>query len=289
MRENVPLDSIVLSDPAVLADVKSKTYYMTGTGGQLWKSADLELWTGPYNVAQTDPDSWMGPNPMIWAAELHEYNGKYYYFATFTNRDVITGEYRGNKYERRASHVLVSDTPEGPYRPMADPTYLPADRPTLDGTFWVDNDGKPYMVYCGEWLSNWNGTMEKIQLKEDLSGSVGREPCFSVLSIHHGAMNLWMGRNCQVKSPTAPGCSALAQDVSECYGQAGYMMSTRREWLILNQALLTDPGCRRRTRSHLQTTGMECFSKHSMANGFSLPIAIRTSTATIIVCPVSSL
>lgn len=173
VRENVPLDSIVLSDPAVLADVKSKTYYMTGTGGQLWKSADLELWTGPYNVAQTDPDSWMGPNPMIWAAELHEYNGKYYYFATFTNRDVITGEYRGNKYERRASHVLVSDTPEGPYRPMADPTYLPADRPTLDGTFWVDNDGKPYMVYCGEWLSNWNGTMEKIQLKEDLSGSVG--------------------------------------------------------------------------------------------------------------------
>jgi hypothetical protein len=56
---------------------------------------------------------------------------------------------------------------------MADSTYLPATQPTLDGTFWVDTDGKPYMVYCGEWLQNWNGTMEKIELKPDLSGSVG--------------------------------------------------------------------------------------------------------------------
>ena len=30
------------------------------------------------------------------------------------------------------------------------------------------------MVYCGEWLQNWNGTIEKIQLKPDLSGSVGK-------------------------------------------------------------------------------------------------------------------
>ncbi len=29
------------------------------------------------------------------------------------------------------------------------------------------------MVYCYEWLQNWNGTIEKIELKPDLSGSVG--------------------------------------------------------------------------------------------------------------------
>ncbi len=29
------------------------------------------------------------------------------------------------------------------------------------------------MVYCYEWLQNWNGTMEKIELKPDLSGSIG--------------------------------------------------------------------------------------------------------------------
>jgi len=173
VRENVQLDSIRLSDPAILADKKTSTYYMTGTGGLLWKSKDLKLWTGPFRVTKTDPGSWMGKNPMIWAAELHEYNGKYYYFATFTNRAVKIDTVRGNVIERRASHILVSDEPYGPYVPMEDPAYLPADKPTLDGTFWVDKDGKPYMVYCHEWLQNWNGTVEKIELKPDLSGSIG--------------------------------------------------------------------------------------------------------------------
>lgn len=173
IRENVPTDSIHLSDPFVLADEATHMYYMTGTGGMMWKSRDLKLWSGPYRVAETDPQSWMGPRPAIWAAELHKYQGKYYYFATFTNQQVSIGRYKGNDIERRASHVLVSDKAEGPYRPMKDETYLPADKPTLDGTFWVDADGKPYMVYCWEWLQQWDGTIDKIELKPDLSGSVG--------------------------------------------------------------------------------------------------------------------
>ncbi|GHB72086.1 glycoside hydrolase family 43 protein [Persicitalea jodogahamensis] len=173
VRKDVPLDSIVLSDPAILADSATNRYYMTGTGGMLWKSKDLKLWDGPYPIAQTDPDSWMGPRPMIWAAEIHAYRGKYYYFATFTNRAVKIDTVEGNVIERRACHVLVSDRPDGPYVPMKDPTYLPADMPTLDGTLWVDRDGKPYMIYCYEWLQNLNGTMEKIELKPDLSGTIG--------------------------------------------------------------------------------------------------------------------
>ncbi len=173
VHENVPTDSIRLSDPFVLADKATKTYYMTGTGGMMWKSKNLRTWSGPYMVTKTDPNSWMGPRPMIWAAEIHPYQGRYYYFATFTNRAVQIDTVANNVIDRRASHVLVSDKPDGPYVPMADPTYLPADKPTLDGTFWVDKDGKPYMIYCYEWLQNLNGTIEKIELKPDLSGSVG--------------------------------------------------------------------------------------------------------------------
>jgi len=169
----VPRDSIQLSDPCILADYATRTYYMTGTGGLLWKSKDLDNWTGPYRVAETDPDSWMGPRPQIWAAELHQFKGKYYYFATFTNNAIKIDTVRGNVIPRRASHVLVSDRAEGPYRPMQDSIYLNPKQPTLDGTFWVEPDGTPYMVYCGEWLQNWNGTMECIQLKPDLSGTVG--------------------------------------------------------------------------------------------------------------------
>lgn len=38
VRKNVPLDSIRLSDPAILADKPSGMYYMTGTGGMMWRS-----------------------------------------------------------------------------------------------------------------------------------------------------------------------------------------------------------------------------------------------------------
>lgn len=171
--KDIPLDSIRLSDPFILADRKTNMYYMTGTGGLLWKSKDLKLWDGPFRVVETDSTSWMGPRPMIWAAEIHPYKGKYYYFATFTNRAVKIDSVKGNVIERRACHVLVSDRPEGPYMPMKDSIYLPPNKPTLDATLWVDKDRKLYMIYCHEWLQNWNGTVEKIELKPDLSGTIG--------------------------------------------------------------------------------------------------------------------
>lgn len=174
VRKNIPLDSIVLSDPFILVDGKTNMYYMTGTGGALWKSKDLKLWDGPYRIAKTDSTSWMGPSPMIWAAEIHAYKNKYYYFATFTNRNVKIDTVKGNVIERRACHVLVSDHPDGPYVPMKDEIYLPANMPTLDGTLWFDKDGKPYMVYCYEWLQAIDGTIEKIEMKPDLSGTVGK-------------------------------------------------------------------------------------------------------------------
>jgi len=176
----IPLDSIVMSDPCILADNATQTYYMTGTGGMLWKSTDLKSWTGPYFVTETEDVEWMGRRPEIWAAELHQYNGKYYYFATFTNNSIRIDSVRGNVIPRRASHILVSDRAEGPYRPVGKSDYLPASQPTLDGTFWVEYPqgkkakGIPYMVYCGEWLQNWNGTIERIQLKDDLSAPVGQ-------------------------------------------------------------------------------------------------------------------
>ena len=172
-RENVPTDSIILSDPCILADSATHTYYMTGTGGLMWTSKDLRFWNGPRNVIEIDSTSWMGRRPQIWAAELHHYKGKYYYFATFTNNEITIDNVAGQRIPRRACHVLVSDKPDGPYRPMKDPVYLPAFKPTLDGTLWVDTDGHPYMVYCHEWLQNQDGTIEKIRLNDDLSGSIG--------------------------------------------------------------------------------------------------------------------
>ena len=43
---------------------------------------------------------------------------------------------------------------------------------TLDGTLWVE-DGVPYMVFSHEWVQITDGRMEYIQLKDNLSDTVG--------------------------------------------------------------------------------------------------------------------
>ena len=266
-RTDVPLDSIILSDPCILADAKTRQYYMTGTGGLLWKSKDLALWEGPYRVADIDTTSWMGSRPQIWAAELHEYNGKYYYFATFTNNSIAIDTVGNNVIPRRASHVLVSDKAEGPYRPMADPTYLPADKPTLDGTFWVDRDGKPYMVYCHEWLQNNNGTIEKIELKSDLSGSIGEGKL-----LFRASDSPW----------TAP-------DAWACFGPAGYLMSIRKEWHIPKAARWMALGYKSLSLSLRRTSATACCSATSTDNGCFPRIVIGwTRKAVTSVCPIFS-
>lgn len=167
-------DSLTMSDPFILADAASHTYYLTGTGGSVWTSADLKKWKGPYKVTAIDTTSWMGSRPAIWAAEIHQYRDKYYYFATFTNARVMIDSIplRYN-IPRRASHILVSDKPDGPYKPVGKENYLPANQATLDGTFWIE-DGKPYMIYCHEWLQAIDGMMDATELKPDLSGPVGK-------------------------------------------------------------------------------------------------------------------
>ena len=76
---------IGLSDPFIMADARSQQYYMTGTGGGLWKSSDLEVWTYLGFPLQFNEAAWMGASPQVWASEIHAIDGKYYNFSTLTN------------------------------------------------------------------------------------------------------------------------------------------------------------------------------------------------------------
>ena len=143
----------------------------------------------------------------------------------------------GNIIERRASHILVSDTPDGPYKPMEDDIYLPADMPTLDGTFWVDEYGKPYMVYCYEWLQNGNGTIEKIELKLDLSGSVGEaELLFKASDSPWSREKDKDGNDKPNKVTDGPFLFKTETGKQECCGPAGSMTSMCKALPILKVA-----------------------------------------------------
>lgn len=163
---------IGLSDPFIMADARSQQYYMTGTGGGLWKSSDLEVWTYLGFPLQFNEAAWMGASPQVWASEIHCIDGKYYNFSTLTNGNITIDS---DGHPRRAVHIMSSTLPEGKYTLISggDATYVPAEKTTLDASYFEDTDGKRYLIYCHEWIQNGNGTVEYIELKPDMKGTVG--------------------------------------------------------------------------------------------------------------------
>lgn len=171
--DSIIFDSLNVTDPYIIADESTKMYYMTGTGGLLWKSHDLHTWKGPNSFIEIDTTCWMGSNPKIWAPQLHKYKNKYYCLVTFTNPSIIV-ESIPERYNvlRRNVHILVADKAEGPYRPINEEGYLPIEWSTLDGTLWEEG-GALYLIFNHDWMQLVDGQIKCIRLADDLSESLG--------------------------------------------------------------------------------------------------------------------
>jgi beta-xylosidase len=181
------LPDMPLHDPWILAHGPSKTYYlytsnnrrMTGvarSGTMVYKSKNLAEWDGPYVVFTVPDGAWANPAQGAWAPEVHEDHGKFYLFVTLHNRDKIIAQppdvWKVNHW--RGSTIAVSDSPDGPFELVnKDAPIPPSNFMTLDGTLYVDPDGKPWMVYCHEWVQLIDGTVEAVPLKPDLSAADG--------------------------------------------------------------------------------------------------------------------
>jgi hypothetical protein len=168
------LDSMSMSDPYILADNVTKTYYLTSSGGCIYKSRDLKNWTGPYGAYDVR-GTWMEGINFVAAAEIHHVNGKYYYAASFGDRkelvDVIFRRY--NVY-RHQTMILESDKPDGPFKlknPDSNYDYLPHSWDIIDGTIWYEN-GVSYFIFSHEWMQTIDGTMEYVKLSSDLSKTI---------------------------------------------------------------------------------------------------------------------
>ncbi|MEJ5260952.1 MAG: glycoside hydrolase family 43 protein [Anaerohalosphaeraceae bacterium] len=172
-------------DPFILPDSKSQTYYLytSVTSGALprdragvvaYTSKDLEKWQGPKVIFEVPKDGWANPAHGAWAPEVHLYKEKYYLFVTLHNRDkrLPMGPRSRQTTHMRGTQIFVSDSPEGPFKPLADRPTAPPERMTLDGTLFIE-DGKPWLVYCHEWIQITDGTIEAVPLKDDLSIAVG--------------------------------------------------------------------------------------------------------------------
>lgn len=185
----IRLADVRMRDVCILADETSKTYYAVsstfvpaaeGTEGRgraavrAYTSKDLVTWEGPHIIFQTPANFWGDVNIRgIWAPELHSYKGKYFLFATFDTDSQFPEQWRNwLPRVKRGTQVLVGDSPLGPFKPFQNHSTLPVDMMTLDGTLWIE-DGIPYMIFCHEWVQIKDGAVEMMQLKDDLSATVG--------------------------------------------------------------------------------------------------------------------
>ena len=159
---------INIRDPFVLVD--GGTYYLYGTRGPTcWGAAtgfdvytgrDLENWEGPVPCFENDGTFWADRN--YWAPEVHPWQGAYYLFASFKSEG-----------RRRGTAILRAEKPEGPFRPWSDGPVTPAEWECLDGTFHADRNGRPWMVFCHEWVQAVDGEVRAMPLTPDLKRADG--------------------------------------------------------------------------------------------------------------------
>ncbi|WP_263372786.1 glycoside hydrolase family 43 protein [Granulicella aggregans] len=177
------LPNMPLHDPWMLANEADKTYYLytsnvpklsgvSVAGTMVYRSVDLKHWEPPVLVFRTSEMRWAQSG--AWAPEVHRWKGKYYLFTTVfdDSKPLPPGRNAVRPAYRRGTISAVSDSPLGPFHPVnPDAPLPPSDFMTLDGTLYVDPVGKPWLVYAHEWLQKTDGTIEAVQLTDDLAKS----------------------------------------------------------------------------------------------------------------------
>ncbi len=159
---------IAIRDPFVLPVKDEGLYYMYGTNPArgtksflCYTSADLETWTGPIPVFTPPEHFWA--DRQFWAPEVHVWEGRYYLFASYSNTEK----------QNRGTQIAVADSPRGPFIPLGTAAQTPAGWLCLDGTLFVDGEGKPWMVFCHEWVQVEDGEIQALPLARDLSKADG--------------------------------------------------------------------------------------------------------------------
>lgn len=164
------ITSFVQRDPCIVPyEGKYYMYTSHNKGYGVRVSEDLLTWSSAKQIFEA---SWMEGftgDTNFWAPECHIYNGKFYLFATYHSTD----------NNHRGVSVFRCNTPDGKFelisKRSADAESVghitPADWDAIDGTLYVDGEGKPWMVFVYEWTSTSDGIgrMAYAPLSDDLT------------------------------------------------------------------------------------------------------------------------
>lgn len=147
-----------LRDPFIV--VENGVYYAHGTGWHCYKNTSGSLAGAWEDLGQVVPDP-VDDGGQHWAPEVHGYGGAYYMITTYCS----------SKNHHRGCVILKSDRPEGPFAYHSDGHVTPEDWDCIDGTLYIDPEGKPWMVFVHEWTCQPDhvGTFAAARLSDDLT------------------------------------------------------------------------------------------------------------------------
>ncbi len=206
------LADIPIRDPFILPHGATGTYCLyaandprlsgaEGAGVMMYRSRDLVRWEPPILVFRVPEGGWADPTGDPWAPEVHEHRGRFTLFVTLHDPQRFFARSPQSLRDQpvRSTTIAVADTPEGPFRLLKpDGPITPEGFMTLDGTLFVDEGGKPWMVYAHEWIQLSDGTMEALPLKDDLSDADG-EP----IHLFKASEASWIGPTERPSGPDA--------------------------------------------------------------------------------------
>lgn len=188
---NLETSDLIMRDPAVFADAATKKYYIqsnskitkknskredieTGKALYCYESKDLKSWRLAGKSFEAPADFWGKRD--FWAPDMFNIDSKYYIIATFScDREIGGKNYLDapKKLKLRGCSVLVSDTPQGPYKPLANKPITPENMMSLDGTLFGE-DGKMYLIFSHEWVQIGDGAMYAMEISRDLKKALGK-------------------------------------------------------------------------------------------------------------------
>jgi beta-xylosidase len=164
------IKDIQIRDPFILCE--DNRYYLFGsTDKDIWRApgvgfdmytstGSLTEFEGPIPCFRPQKDFWSEIN--FWAPEVYKYSSGYYMFATFKP-----------KQGRRGTAVLKTKSLAELFMPWSDGPVTPAEWECLDGTLYVDPQGKPWMIFCHEWQQAIDGEICLMPLSDDLKTAAG--------------------------------------------------------------------------------------------------------------------
>ena len=189
---NIPSSEIRVRDPYIVPIKETGKYYLFGTtdtdpwnageGFLVYESEDLEHWSEPKWAFLPPEGFWANQN--FWAPEVHHFNGYWYIFASFKAEGVCRG-----------TQILRSESVTGHYVPISDGPVTPRDWECLDGTLHVDENGKPWMVFCHEWVQVHDGEICCIPLSDDLTHAIGEPTLLFRASEGPWVVPLWNSKD----------------------------------------------------------------------------------------------